>query len=761
MNSVLLAAAVSAALSLALSCPAHADAREDTDTPSRTRLEAIQVISSPPATLPANTASLDEDALRGLRSRSQDTASLLDGIPGLARQAGGGVSSIPVVHGLAGDRNRILVDGMDFIASCPNHMNPPLSYIDPAKLGAVQVYAGITPVSAGGDSIGGSIVVASRPARFGSDGRRWQTVGEIGAQARSNGDAHSAQISLNQANDRLALSYDGSTARSGNLRAGGEFRDFRATGRDGHEVERDVIASSAYELNSHTLGLALRGERHVLQASLGYQNMPFQGFPNQRMDLVDNAQTRLLLRYAGDPDWGRLEARAWGEEVEHRMDFGPDRQFWYGPQAMVPGVVAYTRPCSPIGYTCAAGMPMLAESDSRGLGATATLPASDEGLLRVGAELQHYRLDDWWPPSGGGMWPGSFWNIRDGRRDRHAAFVEWEGKLDARWSALAGLRYTRIVSDAGPVQGYAVEPVPGSSYAQTAADAAAFNAARRRRTDEHVDLSLLARYQASERTAFELGYARKTRSPNLYERYAWSSWTMAAAMNNTVGDGNGYVGSLALRPETAHTVSASLVWRGADPDQALTLTPFLTQVDDFIDAVALGPWLPDRFNVLRYANQSARLQGIDLQADTRLARSAHGDYHLRLVASHLRGRNRDTGAGLYHAMPDNLRLQLSHRFGAWEGMAEWVSVAGKTRLSDVRNEVPTAGHALLNLQGAWRHDAWRFELGVDNVFDRLYDQPLGGLYVAQGRTMGINAIPHGIAVPGAGRSIRAGVSRTF
>jgi iron complex outermembrane recepter protein len=761
MRPLLLSAAVAACLTCFPSHPALGAETDEGEAAPRTELQPILVIGSPPATLPANAASLDQDALRGLRVRSQDTASLLDGIPGLSRQSAGGVASIPVVRGLAGDRNRILVDGMDFIASCPNHMNPPLSYIDPAKLGAVRVYAGIAPVSAGGDSIGGSIVVDSRPARFGNDGDRWQTRGEIGAQARSNGDARSADASLNLANERIAVSYDGSVARSDNVRAGGAFRDFRATGREGHALAPDIVASSAYLLRTHTLGAALRGERHLLQASLGHQDMPFQGFPNQRMDLTGNRQTRLLLRYAGDYDWGQLDARAWGERVTHRMDFGPDRQFWYGPQAMLPGVTDHTRPCSPIGTTCAAGMPMLAESRSRGLGASATLPASVEGLLRLGAELQHYRLDDWWPPSGGGMWPGSFWNIRNGRRDRQSAFIEWEGKLDSRWSALAGLRYTRIVTDAGPVQGYAVEPIPGSSYAQTAADAATFNAAQRRRTDGHLDLSLLARYEASERSAFELGYARKIRSPNLYERYAWSRWSMAAAMNNTVGDGNGYVGDPALKPETAHTLSASVVWRGSDPEQELTLTPFLTGIDGFIDAVALSQNGPGRFNVLRYANQRARLRGVELEAATPLARAAHGDYHLRLVASHLRARNRDTGAGLYHAMPDNLRLQLSHRRGGWEGMAEWVAVAAKSRLSEVRNEVPTAGHALLNLQGVWRHGAWRFERGVDNVFDRLYEQPLGGFYVAQGRSMGINAIPHGIAVPGAGRSVRAGLSRSF
>ena len=40
----------------------------------------------------------------------------------------------------------------------------------------------------------------------------------------------------------------------------------------------------------------------------------------------------------------------------------------------------------------------------------------------MGAELQNYRLDDWWLPSGGGMAPNTFWNIRDGQRDRSAVF---------------------------------------------------------------------------------------------------------------------------------------------------------------------------------------------------------------------------------------------------------------------------------------------------------------------------------------------------
>jgi hypothetical protein len=95
-------------------------------------------------------------------------------------------------------------------------------------------------------------------------------------------------------------------------------------------------------------------------------------------------------------------------------------------------------------------------------------------------------------------------------------------------------------------------------------DAAAFNALDRKRTDNNWNLTALARYTPSEMADIEFGVARKTRSPNLYERYAWSTWSMAAVMNNTVGDGNGYIGNLDLKPEVAHTIAATFDWHAAD-----------------------------------------------------------------------------------------------------------------------------------------------------------------------------------------------------
>lgn len=95
-----------------------------------------------------------------------DTARLLSGTPGLNLISNGGVSSLPDIHGLADDRLKIVVDGMEVTSACSNHMNPPLSYMDSSKVEKIEVWSDITPVSAGGDNIGGVISVKSAPPVF-------------------------------------------------------------------------------------------------------------------------------------------------------------------------------------------------------------------------------------------------------------------------------------------------------------------------------------------------------------------------------------------------------------------------------------------------------------------------------------------------------------------------------------------------------------------------------------------------------------------
>ena len=69
--------------------------------------------------------------------------------------------------------------------------------------------------------------------------------------------------------------------------------------------------------------------------------------------------------------------------------------------------------------------------------------------------------------------------------------------------------------------------------------------------------------------ALELGYAHKTRSPNIYERYSWGRGSMASRMIGWYGDGNGYVGNPDLKPERADTVSAALALGGGSQGWSL------------------------------------------------------------------------------------------------------------------------------------------------------------------------------------------------
>jgi iron complex outermembrane receptor protein len=721
--------------------------------------------------------SLDATDVARRRARTSDTASLLTGIPGVAARGAGGVSSLPIVRGLADDRLRTQVDGTDIAAACPNHMNPPLSYIDPTAVAAVDVYAGVTPVSLGGDSIGGTILVRSADPEFAQAGAP-RLKGEAGTFFRSIGDSWGGNLAGSYATEHLSLGYTGAFANADNYTAGDDFKDYTFTGRAGHTLPTDEVGSTAYESSNHTVRLAWRSRAHLLDFSYSYQDIPEQGFANQRMDMTGNTASKFNLVYTSRPEWGTLQARGYYQETEHEMDFGPDKRFWYG--AASGGMGMDGSPCSPISATCAAGMPMKADGNTTGLTVNAAIKLAEQGLVRVGGEYLGFRLDDWWPPSGSGMWPYAFLNINDGERDRYAAYGEWEVR-HGRWSHIAGVRYEHVATDAGPVHGYDSSTFPTGGTGGTGGmgnqtrDAALFNAQSRDKSDDNLDVSWIGSFTPAETQRYEFQLAQKTRSPNLYERYTWSTWQMSAFMNNVVGDGNGYFGDADLKPEVARTVSATADWHDTDSEfWSVRITPYYTKVEDYIDAlqwdatsnVPRAVPVVDDFTVLRHVNQDATLYGVDFSAASRLGSSDRlGVFSAGLVGSYTRGENDDTDDNLYGIMPLNATLSLTQELGRWRNMIEGEFVSAKDDVSQVRNEMPTAGYGLVHLRARYEHERWSAELGVENLFDRYYEHPLGGAYVGQGSTM-MNPMPPnqprwGTPVPGPGRSLYAAVNLQF
>lgn len=673
--------------------------------------------------VPLTTTQIGMQEIQFKIPQSSATAELLRDAPGVSIFKAGGISGLPAINGLNDDRVKVLLNGMVVTSACANHMNPPLSYADPSQIAYVEVLSGVTPVSKGGDSVGGTVIVESLPAHFTAPGEAVHTAGSISVFYRSNGDAIGTSATAHAASSNVSVNYAGAWIRSSNY-------------EDGHGVE---VLSSEYEAQNHSLQLAIRDGSDLFVLQGGVQYIPEQGYVNQAMDMVDNKAWFLNARYVAGFDWGKIDARAFYQNTKHDMNFLGDKKHSSTPPK---------------------DMPMLTEGEDAGYSIKAEIPLSNRDLLRIGNEFHHQGLDDWWPPVTGSMMmgPDTYWNINDGTRDRLGTFVEWERKWNLAWTTLLGIRNDMVWMDTGDVAPYSTNPcammMMGMCMAPNLDVGAAvdFNSRDHSRTDTNFDATALARYEPSASKSYEVGYARKTRSPNLYERYTWGRGNMAMRMIGWFGDLNGYVGDPDLDPEVGHTVSVTTGWTsGARKTWELKVTPYYTFVEDYIGVRELSRDGDTRY--LQFANHDAELFGVNVSGSLLLADStAFGRFVLTGTLGYVRGENADTGVSLYHMMPLNGRFALTHTLGGWTSTAEFHAVAGKHNVDTIRNEMETGGYALVNLRTSYEWDSVRLDLGVENVFDTYFEDPLAGHYYWSASRDN---------VPGMGRSVNAGLTVKF
>jgi iron complex outermembrane recepter protein len=599
-------------------------------------------------------------------------------------------------------------------SACPNHMNSPLSYVDPSNVGTAKVIAGLTPVSMGGDSIAGTISIETPAPLFGATSDVSIVAASVSTFYRSNGDGLSGSVSATAANDKVSVSYNGSGSRSGNYDGGGD---------DGE------VHSSEYKSYNHALKLAARNGDNLVVLEAGQQYIPYEGYPNQWMDMTDNRSTFVNARFEGGFDWGRFDASAYWQGVDHVMNFLDDK-----------------------GGMASGGMPMNTSSDNAGYALKATFPLKDGGAIRIGNEGHLERLDDWWPPVAGSMMmsPDTFININGGKRDRIGTFAEWDAKWTQSWSTELGIRNDMVWTDTGDVQSY------GCGMMMCGDDdmaASAFNAADHKRSFVNFDLTAIAKYEPAATSAFEFGYARKSRAPSLYELYAWGRGSMASEMIGWFGDGNGYVGNLNLDSEIANTVSATADFHSASRSWEAKVTPYYTYVEDYIGVQKIAD-LGGGFSQFQFVNHNAELYGVNISGKTGLWNSdAAGEGTLKGTTAYVHGRDLTTDGDLYHIMPLNASLTLEEIYGAWAGHVELKGAARKSSVDDLRNEPETPAYFLVNLGSSYTWKNIRIDAGVDNLFDRSYDAPLGGMSLGDYDATGTLR-----PVPGEGRSLNIGLT---
>lgn len=737
---------------------------------SAVTLEPITVTHKLPISESLNTTEIDDKKIRTKQAAVSDTAKLLEDTPGVSLYGSGGVSSLPVIHGLNDDRVKINVNGMTITSACANHMNPPLSYIDRSNIGKITVMSGVTPVSMGGDSIGGTISVESLDPVFAEPGKDILIDGSASSFYRSNGDAFGGSIAAGIANQNVRLDYTGSHTESMNY----------------NDANGDNVQSSSYRNQNHAASLSFKTDDHLVVIKGGQQHVPYQNFPNARMDLTNNDSIFGNITHKGKFDWGLLDSNFYFESTQHSMNIGEDKHNRYLNAA---GGGSFAPPND---Y-----MPMESRGRNLGYKIQAEIPFTERDTFKIGNEFHSNRINDFWPAvhnntsipasqpanARAAYWmmaPENFINLNNAERDRVGFFGEWEAKWSPEWKSLLGLRYDHTNTDTGAVQPYNPRLLGGAAAAGAgfSLDAAnAFNARDHERNTDTFDVTALAQYKPNDLSDYELGYARKNRAPNLYERYTWGARKMDMAMNGAFGDGNGYIGNMDLTEETAHTVSFTAAFH--EPKNSLwevKATPYFTYVNNFIDAdrcsgstnAASGcdagnQTATQRFVYLKYANHDARLWGMDVSGRADLfSDKTYGDFSTHTAMSYVRGERMD-GGDLYHMMPFNMKLSLDHKREGWDSAVEMQFVDSKDDVQAIRNETTTPSYILVNARTGYEWKMLRLDVGLDNVLDKQYYQPLGGSYL--GDRYGMNPTttpdvtpPWGRNVAGMGRSAFVGLT---
>ncbi|MFT9015388.1 MAG: TonB-dependent receptor plug domain-containing protein [Acetobacter sp.] len=658
------------------------------------------------------------NGIRHMSTTSPDTSDLFRHSLGFSSYAAGGVSALPVLNGMADDRVATFVDGMRIQSACPNHMNPAMSYIDPDAVETAQAIAGITSVSQGGDSTGGTIEVNRRDPIFSATAKLLVT-GHVRGDYRSNGGGSGSSGSVTLANDWLSLRYTASYSHASDYHSGGN--------------EQRVLSTSYLSFN-HAVTLGVKKENHLLALTFGQQDIPYEGFANQYMDMTNNRSTFVNGKYKGDFNWGTLEARGFWQRVEHAMDMLSDKG----------------------GHTATTGMPMNTATRTAGYSIKASIPLGRVHTLGLGSSFDHNGLNDWWPPLAGSMMmgPGTFHNVNNGHRDRLGHYVEWKARWLPRFFTELGLRSDLVMMNTGEVSPYSWTSMMNMTDAMAARQ---FNAARRGRTDTNFDVTALMHWHPLDSLMIDAGYARKTRSPNLYERYAWARGQMATTMIGWFGDGNGYVGNMNLTPEVANTASMTLTWHDpVDHAWEVKVQPYYTYTHHYINVMRIGEFASG-LSKLQFANHNAQSYGINSSAFVRLWNTTrYGMGELRANLNWVRGQDLVTHSGLYHQMPTNGSITLHETWRNWTGHAEVTLVKAKDTVDWLRNEPRTPGYALLGLGGSYRWRNLTLNGSIDNVLDQKYDLPLGGLSLGDYEATGYLG-----PLPGLGRSFNLSLTATF
>ncbi len=629
-----------------------------------------------------------------------DSAALLRKVVGANVVSNGPLTGIAQYRGMSRFRVSTQINGATISSGGPNWMDPPLSYAPSAHLESIEVYRGISNVSAGLETIGGAIKANTWQGDF-SDGSL-NFAGRMRAGGQSINDAQAFSAALVLANNRHLVKVAGLTESANDA----EFAD-------------GAIRPTEYRRDRLDVAYAARAGAHEVRLEYGRNLTGDAGTPALPMDIhyIDADLLTASWRFAGEQRL--LTAKVHASNIDHGMTNYDLRQ--------APASRAMWRR-------------NIATGTNRGVAFSLTQAGWKFG---IDAHFESHDSDIDNPNA-----PAFFVrNFNDAQRNLFGLFVERELRLADSWLIDLGLRYNRVDMDAGVVN--ATPAVMGMPAAVALRDV--FNSADRDKTDHNVDWVIKTSYLVSSQLSYYAGVSRKSRSAAYQERYLWLPLQATAGL----ADGRTYTGNLDLDPEVAHEFELGMDWGNARWEISPRL--FYRDVSDYIQGVpATGAAvmfvqmmnnMNDTNNAppLVFENTEAEFYGADI--DWRLMLNER--WSLNGVVNYVRAKRKDVSDNVYRVAPPNLFVALNYTHPRWQATLEGFVYRKQDDVSQTNNERTSSGYGIVNVKGAVNlSEGLQLNFGIENIADRNYADHLSGV----NRVVGNPDLARGDSLPGYGRN---------
>ena len=622
-----------------------------------------------------------------------DTAQMLRMMPGANINKNGELTGIAQYRGMFGDRIQISVDGAQISGAGPNSMDAPLSYAPVALLQSLTINRGITPVSAGQETIGGFVKAQTYSGEFTNsndfsfNGRTY-----FGAQSVNEGTVASGFFSLANRNHI--------------------FRSFVMNeSADDLDFPGGTITPTEYERERFDLGYGYKKGDHEFSVDFARNNTGDAGTPALPMDILSIDSDLFRSRYNWTSGDYSVTAELFGSDNSHDMT---NFQLRRPPQN------AITMAADPMRFRQTQAI-----SDNVGFSLKLEQFVAN-GSWQYGVDGYFTEHDaEITNPNAAAFYIDNF---NGSTRDVLGIFAERSLSLSDNLGLDAGVRFNRVSTDTGnisanlnPMNMMAGMPVMMNNMAAMLANQ--FNNQDLSQQDNNVDWFARFSVETDNDLTWYMGAARKTRSASYQERYLWIPMESSGGL----ADGKTYIGAPDLDAEVAHELELGFDWESGDFNVYPRL--FYKEVSDYIQGTPTTNMTANQFslmmsnmgiglpNPLQFTNTDASFYGMDVESDFALS----DRITLRAVASIVRGQRDDINDDLYRISPDNIILALDYRGNNWMASLESLNYADQDRISATNVEQETDGYSIMNLSARINiTDTAELRIGVENMLDEEY-----------------------------------------